>query len=230
MAGQQTLGVSPSRGQVVALSLALLFLAGSIGYVVGGRSGADEEPSAAELGFLTDMIVHHEQAVSMSRIALSASMPEGVTSFALEVVADQRYEIGIMEALLQRWGTPPDDADDEAMAWMGRPVAEDAMPGLASEADLDRLSDARGDDAAALWLAMMTAHHEGGVHMASAATSRVDDPYVLALAERMARVQRMEINEYDAVRNRLGLPVPTGLQPVPMPSVDDEGSDEHHGG
>ena len=222
--------MSPSRGQLVALSLALLFLAGSIGFVVGGRGGSDNDPSAAELGFLTDMILHHEQAVSMSRTALSASMPEGVTSFALEVVADQRYEIGIMEALLQRWGSPPDDADDEAMAWMGEPVAEDAMPGLASQADLDRLSDARGDEAAALWLAMMSAHHEGGVHMASAAATRIDDPYVKALAERMARVQRIEINEYEAMRVRLGLPVPTGLQPRPMPEADESGSEEHHGG
>ena len=232
MSDHQTRGVSPSRGQVVALSLALLFLAGSVGFVVGSRTGADDAPSDEELGFLTDMVIHHEQAVSMSRTALSASMPEGVASFALEVVADQRYEIGIMEALLQRWGSPPDDADGEAMAWMGEPVAEDAMPGLASEADLDRLSDARGDEAAALWLAMMTAHHEGGVHMAEAAAERVDDPYVQALAERMARVQAIEINEYEAVRNRLGLPVPTGLQPMPMPapSASGVGSDEHHGG
>ena len=64
--------MSPRRGQVVALSLALLFLAGSIGFVIGGRGGSDEDPSAAELGFLTDMIIHHEQAVSMSRTALSA--------------------------------------------------------------------------------------------------------------------------------------------------------------
>ena len=228
----------PSRGQLVALCLALLFLGGSVGYAVGGRSGSSAgEASDAEEGFLVDMIAHHEQAVTMSKTALAAGLPEGVASFALEVVSDQRYEIGVMEAVLQRWGRTPEGlAETPAMAWMGDPVEREAMPGLASEEDLDRLADARGDEAAALWLSMMTTHHEGGVHMAAAAASRVDDPYLRGLAERMARVQAVEIQEYEAARVRLGLPVPAGLSPVPVPAGsggtagDDDGADDHHGG
>lgn len=209
--------MSPSRGQVVSLSLALLFLAGSVGFAVGSRSSAPTRGSTVEVGFLTDMIAHHEQAVSMSKIVLpvEAGLPGGVASFALEVVSDQRYEIGVMEALLERWGQAPDDADDLAMGWMGSAVEESAMPGLASDAELDRLSSARGDEAAALWLALMTAHHHGGVHMAEAAADRVDDPFVRALAVRMARVQAVEIHEYEAARTRLGLAVPEGLTTVP---------------
>ena len=217
----------PTRVQLIALAAALLFLAGSVGYVVGSlpeRSGGSE----AEVGFLLDMISHHEQAIEMSKTALSAGMPEGVESFALEVVADQRYETGLMEAYLRRWGHPRQDDDGLAMGWMGHEVPEVSMPGLATAADLERLSDARGAEAAALWLALMTVHHEGGVHMASAAVERVEDAAVRALAERMARVQRIEINEYASARTRLGLPI-AEVESAPVPSAKAGGGDHHDG-
>jgi uncharacterized protein (DUF305 family) len=207
----------PPRPVLAALAAALLFLAGSTGYAVGTRSGGPPEPTAADVGFLTDMILHHEQAVEMSSVALTRDgLAPAVRSFVLEVLSDQRYEIGLMEATLRSWGEPVDDADDEAMTWMGAPVREGAMPGMASDADLERLADATGDDAGSLWLAMMTSHHEGGVQMGRAAAQEASDPFVRELAARMARIQAIEINEYEAVRARLALPRPTGLTPVPL--------------
>ena len=216
---------------MVAFALALLFLAGSVGYVVGSRSadsaGGRRDADSAEVGFLLDMIAHHEQAIEMSRVALAASMPVGVESFAIEVVADQQYEVGVMEALLHRWGHPRQDGDDLSMGWMGAPVADDRMPGLASPEAMASLADARGDEAAAWWLSLMTNHHEGGVHMADAAVERVSDPYVKALAERMARNQAMEINEYASARRRNGLAAPDDPGKIPVPPSEDGGE---HGG
>ena len=203
----------PSRQVLAAFVAALAFLAGSAGYAVGTRVGGPD-PSDADVGFLTDMVAHHEQAVELSSIALTRpELPGPVRSFVLEVLSDQRYEIGLMEATLRSWGEPVDDEDDEAMAWMGEPVAEDEMPGLASEEDIDRLSDSVGAEAASLWLAMMTTHHEGGVHMGEAGAREAADPFVRELAARMARNQSIEINEYASVRARLGLPEPAGLTP-----------------
>jgi uncharacterized protein (DUF305 family) len=186
----------------VALVLAGFFLAGSVGYVIGHRP---ERGDAVDVGFLLDMIAHHEQAVELSRSALSDDLPAGVQSFVVEVVADQQYEIGVMEHRLRTWGHARQDDDGLAMGWMGHAMPETEMPGLASEADLERLADVRGDEAAALWLTLMTAHHEGGVEMASVAAERAKDPFVRTLAARMARNQRIEIAEYERVRQRLGL-------------------------
>jgi uncharacterized protein (DUF305 family) len=216
----------PSRPQLVALAAALLFLAGCVGYVAGSRT--DDAGGDAEVGFLLDMIAHHEQAIEMSRTALAGSMPEGVESFAIEVVADQQYEVGKMETLLEEWGHPRQRDDDErTMGWMGEPVPLERMPGLASDGDLDRLGAARGDDAGALWLALMSNHHRGGVHMAEAAIARVEDRRVRALAERMARIQAVEVNEYESARRRLGLEVPIGLGSVPVPVGKSDGGHGH---
>ena len=80
------------------------------------------------------------------------------------------------------------------------------MPGLATPEQIEALAEATApDDVARQWLELMTVHHEGGVHMAEAGAERVQDPFVRDLAERIARNQRIEINEYAAVRKRLGL-------------------------
>jgi uncharacterized protein (DUF305 family) len=206
----------------------MLFLAGSVGFAVGTRTAGEGGGSAAEVGFLHDMIAHHEQAVEMSRTALAGDLPPGIESFAIEVVADQQYETGLMETVLRRWGHPRQRADGESMAWMGEAVAVERMPGMASGADLERLADARGDEAGALWLALMTNHHLGGVHMAEAALERVDDAVVRDLAKRTARNQRIEVNEYAAARVRLGLPVPEGLQSAAVPDARRPGHDGGH--
>jgi uncharacterized protein (DUF305 family) len=88
---------------------------------------------------------------------------------------------------------------------MDMPVPAGKMPGLASEEDLARLRAASGPEAAKIGFELMTAHHRGGLHMARAATTRVKDPEMRALAERIARNQRIEINEYAAATRRLGL-------------------------
>jgi uncharacterized protein (DUF305 family) len=203
--------------------VALLFLAGSAGYAVGTRTAGSGGGSTADVGFLHDMIAHHEQAVEMSRTALAGDLPPGIESFAIEVVADQQYETGLMETVLRRWGHSRQRADGEAMAWMGDAVAVERMPGMASADDVERLGDARGDEAGALWLALMTNHHLGGVHMAESALERVDDPVVRDLAERTARNQRIEVTEYEAARARLGLPVPEDLGSVPVPEMPEHG-------
>lgn len=203
---QQRRSRLPSRGQAIALAAALAFTVGATGYVIGGRRAA---PSRVDVGFLRDMILHHEQAVEMSKIVLGgAPLPEGAESFVIEVISDQRYEIGVMETILRRWDRATEHPTGTAMAWMGDAVPLDAMPGIADEADLDRLATLTGHEAAEAWFQLMSAHHAGGLGMARAAADRARDAEVEALASRIARNQRIEINEYAAAAVRLGLDPP----------------------
>ena len=95
------------------------------------------------------------------------------------------------------------------------PVPERDMPGLATDAQMDRLAKAKGRDAAALFLAMMSRHHQGGVHMARYAAEHGKDHIMRRLAGSMARNQSTEIVEYSQTRRRLGLPVPSGYTDPP---------------
>ena len=188
----------------------LVVLAVAAGGFVVGRATADGAggvPAAgsAEVGFVDDMIDHHEQAVLMSSLALrpSAGASSAVRDVAIGITAMQRYEIGLMEGWLREWGVRRGGVGRMAMTWMGHgtPVAE--MPGMASAADLQRLTSATGRDFDELFFDLMREHHEGGMHMGEEAAKRADDADVKWLANLMTRNQRREIREMEAIREAL---------------------------
>ena len=193
----------PSRGQARALVVALMFLAGAVGYFLGGPRPPAQ--GSADVGFLQDMRFHHDQAVVMANVALAGATEPLVRTFAKEIILVQRYEIGVMDAYLARWGYPGDPDRDSAMGWMGVAVPRDEMPGLASPLQMQALRDASGREVDRLFLAMMREHHRGGVDMASAGARLAGDTRVRDLAATMARNQRIEISEMEAARQRLGL-------------------------
>lgn len=191
-------------GRLTVLALALLWLGGAIGFVVGVRDSAPG-PETADVGYLQDMISHHEQALEMSLLELSRSREPGVQVFAREILQFQSYEVGLMEARLREWGYLRENRSDSAMAWMGMatPVAD--MPGLATEDQMSRLRDAQGTEADRLFLELMATHHRGGADMGLAAAERASDEWVAELAARQARNQIIEINELILASDRLGL-------------------------
>lgn len=188
--------------------LALLFLAGCIGYFVGVRGAEPAAPAAdsADVGFLYDMSAHHEQAVRLSLIELTNGSDLQVKSFAREIIRSQSYEVGLMQMRLGTWGFEMGDRPQDPMAWMGMSLpTTDVMPGMADESELQALRSAQGAEADALFLALMSDHHKGGVAMAAAAADSASNVWVADKAERMARFQAAEVAEMEFTREALGL-------------------------
>ena len=197
--------------QWVSLVLTLLILAAALGYFAGTRGDDPPARDSVEVGFLYDMLIHHEQGQRLATAELIRGMEPAVETFAREVLLFQSYEIGLMEQKLAGWGYGRDDRPAKAMGWMGMATSVAAMPGMASVAELETLERARGRDADALFVPLMQDHHRGAVHMASYAAERADDPFVRKLAGLIARNQRIEVRELEAVRERTGLPrAPSG--------------------
>ncbi len=210
----------------IASMAALMYFAASIGYILGIRYDSSPDPNQVDVGFLQDMISHHEQAVEMSNIELADGAVPDVQAFAREILTFQAYEIGLMEGRLAHWGLGPADRPEMAMAWMDLPVPVDQMPGLASEEEMARIRRAGGTEIDALFVRLMQDHHRGGAHMAEYAAEAGSDPAVRELAARMARNQRIEVRELEAARERAGLaPEPDGY----IPSVIPSGHDRHGG-
>jgi uncharacterized protein (DUF305 family) len=217
------------RGWVISM-IAMLYAAGAIGYVVGARDVGRPAGDSVDVGFLQDMISHHEQGIEMSNVELVDGADVGVKGFAREILTFQAYEVGLMEGQLAEWGRAPQDRGATAMAWMDVAVPVDQMPGMASEDEMRLLGQAEGPGVDALFISLMQDHHRGGVHMAAHAAEAASDPAVRALAARMARNQRIEIGELDAARQRAGLdPTPDGYVPAEIPA-DRAGPDTGHEG
>lgn len=206
----------------VTVVLALMFLAGLIGYLVGIRADERGSPPAdsADIGFLYDMTAHHEQAVQLSLIELSNGTSPAVHAFAREIVQSQSKEIGLMRMRLGTWGFDQGDRPQPPMAWMGMSLENTRdMPGMADESELAALRAAEGADVDAPFLALMADHHTGRVAMAQAGAESANDPWVIDTATRMAQIQASGIVETEAAR------VAAGLDEQPFGYSSDFGSD-----
>lgn len=188
------------------LLLALLvgcMVAAGIGYAVGGSTSSLAH-NEVDVGFLQDMRIHHEQAVVMSLVYLDIA-PDGrvvLRDIAREIAMSQSTEIGRMVQMLRLFNAAETNETDQAMAWMGEPTPLLQMPGLATDAELQRLRRSTGTDADSTFAALMLAHHEGGVHMAEHASTHADNAEVVAMAEAMIKAQRSEIAELKKILAR----------------------------
>jgi uncharacterized protein (DUF305 family) len=196
----------PTLLQAVGMVVVLLFLGAAAGWVVGER-GAQPAPNDADIGFLQDMTTHHEQAVEMAYMAIDQAEDPAVRHYGQEILFFQARELGLMAQLLDRYGIDTSERPDDAMAWMGMSVPAAAMPGMASEEQLEQLRAAEGAEFDQLFVELMTNHHLGGIHMADAAIERVAEDDVRDLAENFLQVQQREVAEFRRLQEDLGFPV-----------------------
>ena len=86
------------------------------------------------------------------------------------------------------------------------------MPGMASQADLDRLGAASGKAFDVLFLQLMLRHHQGGLPMASYAATHAETAQVRNLAQKIVVSQTSEgeyLTQLLAQRGARPLPPPT---------------------
>lgn len=190
--------------QTLAGVLALCFLAGAVGYLVGTRQ-SPVPTSEVDVGFLADMSDHHDQAVAMALCTVSRAKDPVVQSMAAEVLVFQNLDLARMASLLEqmRVERPPMEGRT-AMDWMGMGTPVASMPGMASPDELRALCSTDDRDLDRRFLTLMRAHHVGGIHMAEYAADRAANPSVRSLAAAMARNQSIEVKEYTSLLGRLG--------------------------
>ncbi|WP_394250443.1 DUF305 domain-containing protein [Arthrobacter pityocampae] len=188
--------------------VALFALAFTAGRVSAGPAYPDA--GSADAGFARDMQVHHNQAVEMSMIVRDNVEDETLRSIAYDIALTQQQQAGQMYAWLEEWGLPQSDAQPR-MEWMadsgdhggmdmgsgtdaGTMLRPDGlMPGMATEAQLDELRAARGEDAERLYLQLMITHHEAGVDMAAAGAELAETDQVRTLSTKIQSGQQAEI-------------------------------------
>ena len=174
---------------VLACLAALLLAALWAGLALHPSPPGDDSVAA---GFARDMIVHHEQAVQMAETLRARTDDPELRLLAADIALTQQAQIGRMQGWLDVWRLPT-TGNEPAMAWMGTPT-ERAMPGMATEDEIDRLRDAPIAEAEGLFLTLMIDHHRAGIDMAQAALDHDIPTPVRQLAEGIAASQQAEID------------------------------------
>ncbi|BBX15406.1 DUF305 domain-containing protein [Mycolicibacterium duvalii] len=151
----------------------------------------------ADAAFARDMVPHHEQAIVMSDIVLGKQgIDQRVLDLADRIKAAQGPEIDTMRQWLTVWQVP--EAEHH-----GHHGASHEEMGMMSEADLDRLRNAEGVDAARLFLTGMIAHHEGAVRMAQTEVDTGKSAEAVHLARDIIATQQREIDEMRQILDSL---------------------------
>jgi hypothetical protein len=184
------------RGNLISVLIAAILLAAGAGFVIGERN-ATPQPNAVDIGYLQDMRAHHEQAVEMALIYIAKPGTNSIFHvIAKEIAFGQAVDIGRMIQLLRDYGQAEANESGTAMVWMNHPpVPLDRMPGLATPSDLDSFIAAKGSVADKQFVALMVAHHEGGIHMADFAAKNAATSEVRAMAAASRNSQQGEIAE-----------------------------------
>jgi uncharacterized protein (DUF305 family) len=180
--------------------VALCGLAGVVGWAIAdSRSESHPSQDSVDVGFVSDMSRHHQQALTMALDYVRNGSDPLLLQVAKEIVTYQSQEIGVMNTLLTEWDRSANDGP-RAMGWMGAPIPRDAMPGLATKAQMAELAAARGTALDDLFTALMIEHHAGGIHMADYAAAHAGSATTRFWAARMADGQRGEISELNRWR------------------------------
>ncbi|KAB8160259.1 DUF305 domain-containing protein [Streptomyces sp. 3MP-14] len=161
------------------------------------------EPDAADIGYLHRMVDHHGQALQMSELALERAENDAVRGIAERITASQGPEIEVMRAWLDDRGV----ADGEEHGGHGDHGGDhgehggtgEAMPGMATPEELAELAEAEGAAFDALFLELMTRHHEGAVTMAAEVLGTTTDQTVEQLATDVIATQNAEIDRMAAL-------------------------------
>jgi uncharacterized protein (DUF305 family) len=205
----------PLAAAVVVLVAAV---AAVVGLLVGSRLGAvdaTEHPAegSVDVGFARDMQDHHGQAVQMATLVRDRTDDEAIRSIALDITLTQQHQAGQMFAWLEEWGLPQ-SSTEPPMLWMadhadhGDAVAQGGlMPGMATQAELNQLAAASGEEAERLFLTLMIEHHQAGVDMAEYAVDEADEDLVTHLAATIVQSQSAELTVLEELLAARGGPL-----------------------
>lgn len=155
-------------------------------------AAAQPQPSTADVHYAQMMIVHHEQAVRMSRTLMAkGGAPERIHLIADFIAHDQQREIDQTAAWLTAWERPP---AAPALSGTG------ADHGMLTDAQLAGLDAAPPAEASPLYLRLMIEHHEGAVTMSR---TLLDAPrgnaFIHGLAKHVINEQTAEIDAMQAI-------------------------------
>jgi len=140
--------------------------------------------NAADVMFAQTMLPHHEQALTMAKMADSRAASPQVKQLATAIEAAQQPEIDKMNGWLTAWGSSS----------MGMSM-DHGMTGMMSGSDMSKLANMAGSEFDRMWLSMMTEHHNGAITMANDELKNGQNADALGLAAAIVVTQTAEVRQ-----------------------------------
>ena len=135
--------------------------------IANARPDSNRFPfTEADVHFMTGMIHHHAQALSMARLAPTNGAGRSISTLAARIINAQTDEIKLMQQWLRDHGQPVPEPSAKGMKHtMGGEEHTMLMPGMLTEEQMAKLEAARGMEFETLFLTYMIQHHQGALQM-----------------------------------------------------------------
>ncbi len=172
---------------------------------------ADSSYTSADVHFMQGMILHHHQALLMSRLASDRTNNENVLDLAGRIDVSQDDEIMLMQDWLkERSEMVPDPADHHS----GH-MSHD-MVGMATAEQMTNLANSKSIDFDELFLSLMITHHDGAIKMVKELRDQPGsayDPLLNEFVSDVANDQAVEIERMNELLVGLSSDPRAGLAP-----------------
>lgn len=172
---------------------------------------ADSSYSSADVHFMQGMILHHHQALLMSRLASDRTNNENVLDLAGRIDVSQEDEITLMQDWLKERSEMVPDPTDHHSRHMGH-----GMVGMATEEQMTNLADSKSIDFDELFLGLMITHHDGAIKMVKKLRDQPGsayDPLLNEFVSDVANDQAVEIERMNELLVGLSSDPRAGLAP-----------------
>jgi uncharacterized protein (DUF305 family) len=153
----------------------------------------------ADVAFMRDMQVHHQQALAMTAMVEARTEREDLRLFVQRMDISQAGELEQLERLLVEHEQAVERTGQAQGGHSGHTADGDhsGMPGMLTDDELAALEAATGDEFVRLFLQAMTKHHEGALAMVTellATEGAVADHRLYQFAQHVDSDQRIEID------------------------------------
>ena len=143
--------------------------------------------------FIEQMIPHHEDAITMSKLALTKAQKPEVKELAQSIIDSQSKEIDQMKQWYKDWYEKDVPQGDSVMSGHGMGQASGMHMGMmGDESDVKRLEEAEDFDRA--FVEDMIPHHQMAVMMANMLKNGTQRAEMKKLAEDIIAAQTREID------------------------------------
>ena len=159
---------------------------------------SDTRFSPADVKFMQDMIVHHQQAVDLAALVEGRSNNSDIVAIAGRIDASQADEIAFMREWLAERGQP---AAMQHHAGMDH-AAHHLMMGMATPAQVAELGTLESTAFDRLFLQLMVRHHGGAIDMVETLHDQPGtayDPVMFEFTNDLVKEQQAEIDRMNAI-------------------------------
>ena len=158
---------------------------------------ANSSYTVADVDFMRDMIIHHHQALVMSRLAAQSTNNQAILDLAGRIDVSQKDEISFMQGWLKKREEQVSDPTSEHSEH-----THHTMIGMATPEQMTQLAESKSTDFDRLFLTLMIDHHDGAIKMVEELREQPGSTYDPILNEFVSDItndQAVEIERMNAL-------------------------------